>query len=337
MCQREVDFCCIDLVAFAEIDCSVVQSEQEVGIRLLCCVAIGNMFWSISVQNWSAWSCILKFGRDVWGFGVALVRITRVMGCWWVLVVQELHPVVCQNSWLFLGNQDTLIFTPSATKSRRPCGVFMYVFRHGGPHPTARLPLWPQTPLTPDPSNPDPPPWPPFPHPECWASKLLCFGALKINTWNWWTLAFGNATSYLSCHAVWISTRPGVKAFFWCNHVVTKSPVSSPDVTYSIWTWPGTPGVTQYWVHTVWFEDAPIPTWLNWLNLYPGWCITLVQLLPLRPRSHRTRSTLQHTHANYGTHCSIWECSHRLQSTSKGLPANLHANLLTLLCERALI
>ncbi len=45
----------------------------------------------------------------------------------------------------------------------------------------------------------------------------------------------------------------------------------------------------------------------------------------LGPRSHRTRSTLQHAHANYGTHCSKWECSHRLHATSKGL----HANLLT--------
>ncbi len=41
------------------------------------------------------------------------------------------------------------------------------------------------------------------------------------------------------------------------------------------------------------------------------------------------RSTLQHAHANYGTHCSEWECSHRLHATSKGLHANLRANLLT--------
>ena len=33
--------------------------------------------------------------------------------------------------------------------------------------------------------------------------------------------------------------------------------------------------------------------------------------------------------ANYRTHCSKWECSHRLQATSKGLHANLHTNLLT--------
>ena len=32
----------------------------------------------------------------------------------------------------------------------------------------------------------------------------------------------------------------------------------------------------------------------------------------LRPRSHRTRSTLQHARTNYGTHCSKWDCSHRL-------------------------
>ncbi len=47
------------------------------------------------------------------------------------------------------------------------------------------------------------------------------------------------------------------------------------------------------------------------------------------PHSHRMRSTLQHAHTNYGTHCSQWECSHRLQATSKGLHANLHANVLT--------
>ena len=48
----------------------------------------------------------------------------------------------------------------------------------------------------------------------------------------------------------------------------------------------------------------------------------------LRPCSCRMRSTLQNTHLNYGTHCSKWECSHRLQATSKGLHANLCANLL---------
>ncbi len=47
----------------------------------------------------------------------------------------------------------------------------------------------------------------------------------------------------------------------------------------------------------------------------------------LRPHSHRTLSTSQNAHANYGTHCSQWECSHRLQATSKGLHANLCANL----------
>ncbi len=40
-------------------------------------------------------------------------------------------------------------------------------------------------------------------------------------------------------------------------------------------------------------------------------------------------SILQHAHANYGTHCSKWECPHSSQATSKGLPANLRgANLL---------
>ncbi len=43
------------------------------------------------------------------------------------------------------------------------------------------------------------------------------------------------------------------------------------------------------------------------------------------PSSHRTQSTSQHMHANYGTHCGQWECSHSLQATSKGL----HANVLT--------
>ena len=41
---------------------------------------------------------------------------------------------------------------------------------------------------------------------------------------------------------------------------------------------------------------------------------------------------LQQARANYGTHCSKWECSHRLQTTSKGL----HANLLTRCCGVAL-
>ncbi len=48
----------------------------------------------------------------------------------------------------------------------------------------------------------------------------------------------------------------------------------------------------------------------------------------LRPHAHRTRSTLQHVHANCGTHYSKWECSHRLQATSKDLRTNLRANLL---------
>ncbi len=45
----------------------------------------------------------------------------------------------------------------------------------------------------------------------------------------------------------------------------------------------------------------------------------------VRPSSHRTRSTSQHAHATYGTHCGQWEHSHSLQATSKGL----HANVLT--------
>ncbi len=64
------------------------------------------------------------------------------------------------------------------------------------------------------------------------------------------------------------------------------------------------------------------------------WCSTPVgdpiQLYrTVGPRSHRTRSTLQHAHASYGTHCRKWECSHRLQATSKGLHTNLWANLPT--------
>ncbi len=44
---------------------------------------------------------------------------------------------------------------------------------------------------------------------------------------------------------------------------------------------------------------------------------------------HTGRGTPCNTvHANYGTHCSEWECSHRLRATSKGLHANLPANLL---------
>ena len=48
----------------------------------------------------------------------------------------------------------------------------------------------------------------------------------------------------------------------------------------------------------------------------------------LRPHSHRIQSNSQQAYANYGTHCGQWECSHRLQATSKSLLANLHANLL---------
>ncbi len=78
-------------------------------------------------------------------------------------------------------------------------------------------------------------------------------------------------------------------------------------------------------------QNASFLFWPEWVWIDPK---TLrnkfqVQTSKLRPHSHRTRSTLQHTQANYGTHCSKWECSHRLQATSKGLQANLYANLLT--------
>ncbi len=43
------------------------------------------------------------------------------------------------------------------------------------------------------------------------------------------------------------------------------------------------------------------------------------------PRSHRTQSTSQQANANYKTHFGQWECSHRLQATSKGLHTNLLA------------
>ena len=56
----------------------------------------------------------------------------------------------------------------------------------------------------------------------------------------------------------------------------------------------------------------------------------------LRPSSHRTQSTSQQAYANYGTHCSKWECWHSLQATSKGLHTNLHQMCLHVLCERAL-
>ncbi len=38
---------------------------------------------------------------------------------------------------------------------------------------------------------------------------------------------------------------------------------------------------------------------------------------------------VQHAHTNYGAHYSQWECSHSLQATSKGLHANLHAQVLS--------
>ncbi len=52
-------------------------------------------------------------------------------------------------------------------------------------------------------------------------------------------------------------------------------------------------------------------------------------VLFLRPSSHRTQSTSQQAYTNFGTHYGQWECSHRLQATSKGLHANLHANVLS--------
>ena len=48
-----------------------------------------------------------------------------------------------------------------------------------------------------------------------------------------------------------------------------------------------------------------------------------------RCKAQFTQSTLQHVHANYGTHCGQWECLHSLQATSKGLHTNLRANVLT--------
>ena len=52
-------------------------------------------------------------------------------------------------------------------------------------------------------------------------------------------------------------------------------------------------------------------------------------IMNLRPSSHRTRSTSQPAYTNFLTHYHQWDCSHRLQATSKGLRANLRANLLT--------
>ncbi len=46
------------------------------------------------------------------------------------------------------------------------------------------------------------------------------------------------------------------------------------------------------------------------------------------PSSHRTQSTSQQAHAQNGTNCCQWECSHSLQATSKGLHNNLPANVL---------
>ena len=46
------------------------------------------------------------------------------------------------------------------------------------------------------------------------------------------------------------------------------------------------------------------------------------------PGSHKTRSTSQHAHANYGTHCGQWQCSHSLQARSKA-PFTQDAEVLT--------
>ncbi len=44
------------------------------------------------------------------------------------------------------------------------------------------------------------------------------------------------------------------------------------------------------------------------------------------PSSHRTRSTSQQqVYADFGTHYHQWECSHKLQATSKGLHASVLA------------
>ncbi len=43
-----------------------------------------------------------------------------------------------------------------------------------------------------------------------------------------------------------------------------------------------------------------------------------LNLGPLRPRSHRTRSTLQQAYANYGTHCSKWGVFTQVARSIKG-------------------
>ncbi len=42
----------------------------------------------------------------------------------------------------------------------------------------------------------------------------------------------------------------------------------------------------------------------------------ILSCVSLRPRSHMTRNTCRRHHANSGTHCCEWECSHSLQVTS---------------------
>ena len=52
-----------------------------------------------------------------------------------------------------------------------------------------------------------------------------------------------------------------------------------------------------------------------------------------RPRSHRMPSTLQQVHANYGTHCGQWECSHSLQASKVCTQICMQKGL-RVLCER---
>ncbi len=55
----------------------------------------------------------------------------------------------------------------------------------------------------------------------------------------------------------------------------------------------------------------PVLKWFVWATAVCQWTSTLASC-SLRPSSHRTRNTSQRIHANYGTHCGQWECSHSL-------------------------
>ncbi len=55
-----------------------------------------------------------------------------------------------------------------------------------------------------------------------------------------------------------------------------------------------------------------------------------------RPSSYRTRSTSQQAYANFGIHYCQWECSHRLQATSKGLLQICVQICSRVLCEQGL-